>query len=118
MKDNEQGLPIQSTLDKKSLKVGSHVFTADFGYMLDEKGENGKFAFVFSEFEIKKIVKDHINNKVAYYEIFNVKSPKQTTKTDLESGFFNSEHEAAKEFVESMHEIFIKAQDEYNKLFS
>lgn len=116
--NNEQGLPIKSTLDKKSLKIGSRVFTAEFGFMLDEKKENGEFGFSFSEFEISKVVRDHIENKVAYYEIFDVTKPKVTIKSDLEDGFFTSKEEAAKEFVESLKTISEKAQNEFNKLFS
>lgn len=114
MKDNSTALPISSEIDVKKLKVGDHVFSADFGTDSDNK-----IGFIFSEFEIKKIKKNHIegleNN--LWFECFNVETPKVTFNTDLASGMFLSKEEAARAFVDTIKTISEMANVEYNKLF-
>ena len=119
MNENNQAIPIKSDLNVKNLKVGSHVFTVDFGYNVDEKDESKSgFGFSIHEFEISKIVNDHIKNEISYYEIFDVSNPKVTLKTNLEDGFFTSEKCAAAELVASLKIIYTKAQEKFNELFS
>lgn len=111
--NNETSMPIMSELDKSKLKVGKHLFTADFGSDTD-----GKFGFNFSEFEILKVVNDHINKSILYYEICDVTKPKISMKESLECGFFESKKDAAKAFVNSINIIAEKSSAEYNKLFN
>ena len=105
-KEKNNHLAIDSEL--KDIKIGDHVFTADF-----VNDSNGGCKFDIKEFEVKSEKK--IMGKSNYYEIFDVRFPKGIIKSDLESGFFKTPLEAEKAFVDAMEFIFLESKKAYEK---
>ncbi len=105
-KEKNNHLAIDSEL--KGIKIGDHVFTADF-----VNDSNGGCKFDIKEFEVKSEKK--IMGKSNYYEIFDVRFPKGIIKSDLESGFFKTSLEAEKAFVDAMEFIFLESKKAYEK---
>lgn len=103
---NKAHLAIDSEIG--DYKVGDHIFTADFG------GDGtGKCSFEVKEYEIKKIQK--VMGKNNYSEIFDIRFPKALIKTDLTTGYFKTEKEAKKAFLDSVEYIYTECKKIYTE---
>lgn len=113
MTQQKESLGIISELN--DYKVGDHVFTAEFG---SDDGKNCAFKVI--EFEIKKIVENTLADGKpgkSYVEMTDVRFPKSIIKSDLKTGFFNSEKEAIDAFMESINFLYASAHKAYDEKY-
>lgn len=109
---NEQANSLGVSSNITNLSVGDKVYTSDFTF------DGKKEFFDTKTFIIDKINTSHINGvSTPYYEMHDERFPKVVVKSDLKTGYFLSEQEAQKAFVDMIKEIAVKAEAEYKKNF-
>lgn len=108
--ENKASLSIESEL-RTDVKVGDHLFTAEF---TSTKGES---SFNIKEFEVKA-VRNLLKDKKNYFEIIDVRFPKATIKSDLETGYFRTPKEAAKAFLNMIEYIYTDCKKAYERDFN
>lgn len=108
--ENKASISIESEL-RTDVKVGDHLFTAEF------TSTNGKSSFNIKEFEVKA-VRNLLKDKKNYFEIVDVRFPKATIKSDLETGYFRTAKDAAKAFLNMIEYIYTDCKKAYERDFN
>lgn len=110
MEKNGNALGVPSNI--KDLGVGDKVYTSDFTF-------DGKREFFDTKtFIIDKVNVSHIDGvSDPYYEMHDEKYPKGVIKSDLKTGYFLSEKDAQKAFVDTMEAITAKAKACYESKY-
>ena len=112
MNENTVNLGIDSTL--KEYHKGDHIFAVDFG----KNANDEKPSFQIHEYEIKSVINSHFENAEGiFYKIVDINHTKVEIKTNLLSGYFTNQKEAADEFISSMEYILEEARRSYSEQF-
>ena len=109
--ENKASISIESEL-RTDVKVGDHLFTAEFTGTTD-----GKSSFNIKEFEVKA-VHNLLKDKKNYFEIIDVRFPKAIIKSDLETGYFRTPKAAAKAFLNMIEYIYTDCKKAYERDFN